>query len=122
MIPDTAPGVAVVAVGADTIPRALEGRSYRAEGRLVFDVRDPFMPDNGGRYLLEAGPGGATCSRTSDNADLELDVNVLGGLYLGGQSISPLARAGWVRGNPESLATAGALFAWDPQPWCTEVF
>jgi predicted acetyltransferase len=104
------------------IPRALEGRSYRAEGRVVFGVHDPFMPDNDGRYLLEAGPGGAKCSRTSDDADLELDVNVLGALYLGGQSISPMARAGWVRGKPESLATTDAMFAWDPQPWCTEVF
>ena len=104
------------------IPRAIEGRSYRAEGRVVLGVRDPFMPDNDGRYLLDAGPGGAKCSRTTDDADLELDVNALGALYLGGQSISTLARAGWVRGDPASLATAGALFAWDPQPWCPEVF
>ena len=104
------------------IPRALEGRSYRAEGRIVFDVRDRFLPLNDGRYLLEAGPGGSKCSRTSDDADLQLDVNVLGALYLGGQSVSPLSRAGWIRGDPKSLATAGALFAWDPQPWCPEVF
>ncbi len=104
------------------IPRALEGRSYRAEGRLVFGVHDPFMPDNDGRYVLEAGPGGATCSKTSDDADLELDVNVLGALYLGGQSISTLAKAGLVHGDSKSVATAGALFAWDPQPWCPEVF
>ncbi len=104
------------------IPRALEGRSYRAEGRIVLGVRDPFMPDNDGRYLLDAGPGGAKCSRTSDDADLEFDVNALGALYLGGQSISTLARAGWVRGDPASLARAGALFAWDPQPWCPEIF
>jgi len=104
------------------IPRALEGRSYRAEGRVVFGVRDPFMPGNDGRYLLEAGPGGATCSRTNDDADLELDVNVLGALYLGGQSISTLAKAGLVQGDARSVATAGALFAWDPQPWCPEIF
>ncbi len=104
------------------IPRALVGRSYRAEGRIVLGVRDPFLPDNDGRYLLEVGPGGAKCSRTNDDADLELDVNVLGALYLGGQSISPLARAGWVRGNPKSLTAADALFAWDPQPWCPEIF
>ena len=104
------------------IPRALQGRSYRAEGRLVLGVRDPFMPDNDGRYLLEAGPGGVTCARTSDDADLELDVSALGALYLGGRSISTLARAGWVRGDAVTLATAGALFAWDPQPWCPEIF
>ena len=104
------------------IPRALEGRSYGAEGRVVFAVRDPFMPDNDGRYLLEAGPDGAKCSMTNDAADLELDVNALGALYLGGQSISTLVRAGWVRGDPRLLATAGALFAWSPQPWCPEIF
>jgi predicted acetyltransferase len=104
------------------IPRALEGRSYGAEGRVVLGVRDPFMPDNDGRYLLEAGPDGAKCSMTNDAADLELDVNALGALYLGGQSISTLVRAGWVRGDPRLLATAGALFAWSPQPWCPEIF
>ncbi len=104
------------------IPKALEGRSYRAEGRIVLGVHDPYMPDNEGRYLLEAGPDGAKCSMTSDDADLELDVNALGALYLGGRSISTLARAGWVHGEPELLATAGVLFAWDPQPWCPEIF
>ncbi len=104
------------------IPRALEGRSYRAQGTIVLGVRDPFMPDNDGRYLLEANPGGAKCSKTTDAADLELDVDTVGALYLGGQSISTLADAGLVRGDAKSLATAGALFAWDPQPWCPEIF
>ena len=104
------------------IPRALEGRRYGAEGRVVLGVRDPFMPDNDGQYLLEAGPDGAKCSMTNDDADLELDVNALGALYLGGQSISTLVRAGWVRGDPSVVETAGALFAWAPQPWCPEIF
>ena len=80
------------------------------------------MPDNEGRYPLEAGPGGVTCARTREEAELELDVSALGALYLGGRSISTLARAGWVRGDAVTLATAGALFAWDPQPWCPEIF
>ena len=104
------------------IPRALEGRSYRIEGRIVLGVRDPFMPDNDGQYLLQAGPGGATCTKTSDDADIELDVDALGALYLGGQSVLTMARAGWVRGDPATLAAADLLFAWDRQPWCPEIF
>ena len=45
---------------------ALEARGYQAEGRLVLDVVAPDGSDVGtdpavGRWVLEAGPDGASC-------------------------------------------------------------
>ncbi len=43
------------------LPEALSARRYAAEGSLVLEVADPFCPWNEGRWLLEAGPDGASC-------------------------------------------------------------
>ncbi len=104
------------------VPEALSRRCYGAEGRVVLEVRDPFMPHNEDRYLLDASPGGAACARSSREPDLLLGVDALSAVYLGGHRPSTLARAGLVHGTPEVLAIADRLFAWTPLPWCPEVF
>ncbi|MHC4100750.1 MAG: GNAT family N-acetyltransferase [Planctomycetota bacterium] len=104
------------------IPRALEGRRYSCREHLVLDVGDPFLPDNSGRYLLDASPDGARCTATDEDADLELPVDALGALYLGAHRVETLARAHMVKGHPEARAAAGRLFATEPPPWCPEVF
>ncbi len=104
------------------IPKALAGRSYREAGRLVLEVRDPFLPHNDGTYELEASPRSASCRRCDREPDLELDVDVLAAIYLGGHRITTLSRAGLVRGTDDALATASRLFPWDPAPWCPENF
>ncbi|MHC4220426.1 MAG: GNAT family N-acetyltransferase [Planctomycetota bacterium] len=104
------------------IPRALEGRGYADREKLVLEVRDPFLPDNSGRYLLDATPDGARCTRTDRDADLELPVDALGALYLGGHRFTTLARAHIVTGSPSALAAADRMFACEPRPWCPEMF
>ncbi len=104
------------------IPAALEARRYSAEGGLVLDVTDPFCPGNSGHYLLEAGPGGARCTRTKREADIALGVAELGAAYLGGTRLQGLREAGRVSGDPQVLRRADAMFGWHPLPWCPEVF
>ncbi|MDQ4007878.1 MAG: sterol carrier protein domain-containing protein, partial [Actinomycetota bacterium] len=54
---------------------------------------------------------------------LDIDIDDLGAVYLGGRSLSRLAAAGRVHGrDPEMLAKASLAFAWDPAPWCQEIF
>ena len=72
------------------VPAAFAARGYRREGRLVFDVQSlpagDGKPDaTPGRWVLDAGPDGATCrpARAGENADLRLGVTELGALYLG---------------------------------------
>ncbi len=105
------------------VPAALAARSYSAEGRVTFEVRDPFCPWNEGRHALEAGPLGSRCMPAGDEPDLTLTVNELGAAYLGGVSFRQLHRAGRVvEERPGALARADAMFRWDPAPWCSFIF
>ena len=74
----------------------LGARTYGAVGGLVLEVVDDGPAR--GRYRLDAGPDGATCSRTDADPDLVLAADALGMVALGGIRPSVLHRAGRVRG------------------------
>ena len=102
---------------------ALEARRYRVADRLVLDVVDGFLPENEGRYDLEAGPDGARCRRAGGHADLRLSVAELGSAYLGGVSLASLAAAGWVEEcTSGAVARADLMFGSDDPPWCSTDF
>jgi predicted acetyltransferase len=103
------------------VPAALQARSYSAPIDVVFDVRDPFG-DCDGRYRLVASTEGAECTRTDAEPDFSLDAEDLGGIYMGRSRLRSLARVGRVAGDQRVLSAADASFAWDPEPWCPEVF
>jgi predicted acetyltransferase len=106
--------VRLVDVGA-----ALSGRSYADDAPLVLDVRDAFCPWNEGRWRLEGGEA----ARTSDAADLALDVSDLGSVYLGGFTFRDLQRAGRVEELTEgAVYGADATFRTGVLPWCPEIF
>ncbi|MFD6417590.1 GNAT family N-acetyltransferase [Streptomyces sp. NPDC060194] len=110
------------------VVRALEARTYAAEGTLVLDVAD----DAGfahGRFRLTVGADGrGACEPTSDDADLRLDVAELGALYLGGGSVTRLVALGRVQESGADgtgrgpAALADALLRTARQPWCPDVF
>ena len=101
------------------LPAALGARSYEGDDPIVFDVSDPFLPDNAGRWRLAGGKA----ERTDDEADLRLDVNALGSAYLGAITFSDLLRAGRIEELSEGAAArADALFRADRAPWCPEIF
>jgi predicted acetyltransferase len=107
--------VRLVDVGA-----ALSARAYGAEGPIVLEVEDPFLPENAGRWRLAGG----AAERTEDEADLALDVGELGAAYLGGFTFGELVRAGTVRELRDGgAARADAVFLTNaPKPWCPEIF
>lgn len=105
------------------LDRALASRTFAAPVDVVLDVTDELCPWNAGRWRLSGDGSGATCTRTSDPADLSLPVNELGAAYLGGPRLSVLAAAGLVTEHrPGALAAASRAFAGEVQPWCPEVF
>ena len=104
------------------VPAALAGRRYAVEERLTLQVSDAMRPENAGTYVLEGGPDGAECSRGTEPAEIELDVADLGSVLMGGSRVAILARAGRIRGEARDLARADRFFAWDPPPWCPEIF
>lgn len=104
------------------VPVALEARTYEADGDVTIEVNDAFRPATGGVYRLEVWNGKASCSRSGGSADLTLDSDVLGHLYLGGGSAFGMAAAGRIGGDPGAVATLHRMFSTDVAPWCPEVF
>ena len=97
---------------------ALEQRRYAQPDRLVLDVRDGLCPWNNDRFLLEGGPEGATCHRTSQAADLVIDVSALASAYLGAVSFTALSGSGLLdEHTPGALYRADRMFAGRLQPW-----
>ncbi|WP_320773045.1 GNAT family N-acetyltransferase [Streptomyces sp. CRN 30] len=110
--------VRLVDVGA-----ALEARTYRTPVDVVLDVEDAFCPWNTGRWRLAGDEKGATCTPTSDPADLALSARELGAAYLGGVSLGALGAAGRVRElRPGALAEASLAFGSDVAPWLPHGF
>ncbi|MBW8172470.1 GNAT family N-acetyltransferase [Ornithinimicrobium sp. Arc0846-15] len=70
------------------LPKALAQRGYAAPVDVVLGIADEYCPWNSGRWRLTINEAGqAHCSRTQDNADLELPVQALAAAYLGGRSL-----------------------------------
>lgn len=84
------------------VPALLEARKYFADGELVLKVNDR-LGLAGGRFALQvaAGRGQVETLSVDGGADLELDVAVLGSLYLGGVSAKTLHLAGRIAEGAE---------------------
>jgi predicted acetyltransferase len=101
------------------VAAALSKRGYAEDAPLVFEVEDAFCPWNRGRYRLAGG----RAERTSERADLALDVSTLGSAYLAGFGFTQLAAAGRVvELTPGALRRADAVFRGDRAPWSPEIF
>jgi predicted acetyltransferase len=97
------------------VEAALGARTYRAAGPVVLAVADRTLTANTGHY--EVGPDGVR--RTGEPADLALDVDTLGMLYLGQWSVTALAHAGRIEVRDEAaVARADELFTTVTAPWC----
>ena len=95
------------------IPTALEARGYQSEMSTVLDVSDGFRSD-GGRFALEIREGRARCRPTDADADVQMDLDVLGSLYLGAHNASLFASANRLHTNDSALlARLDAAFVSD---------
>ncbi|MFD9163386.1 GNAT family N-acetyltransferase [Streptomyces sp. NPDC059558] len=110
--------VRLVDVGA-----ALEARTYRTRIEIVLEVTDPFCPWNEGRWQLTGDAGGASCTRTRAAADVALHAGALASAYLGGVSLTALARAGRARElRRGTLARASLALGGEVAPWLPHSF
>jgi predicted acetyltransferase len=102
------------------LPAALEARRYAAPVDAVFEVTDPILEANAGRWRLIAGPDKASCVRTDDAPDFACSITELGAAYLGGTTLAALATAGRVRQFTDNLPSTA--FGWYRLPGAIEVF
>ncbi|GHA53176.1 GNAT family N-acetyltransferase [Streptomyces purpurascens] len=104
------------------VVRALEARTYEGEGTLVLEVAG-VDGLTGGRYRLEASADGASCTPTTESAELALEIGELGSLWLGDESAVRLAALGRVREERAGAARkADALLRTSRRPWCPDMF
>ena len=105
------------------LPSAMTARTYSAECDVVVGVSDARYPENAGRWRITTGRSGATCVRTTDPADLALDIRVLGAAYLGDASLRDFARAGWIEElRPGALSALDTSMHSDAPPYCPFIF
>ncbi len=103
--------------------RALQARTYPAEGRLVLQLEDRFCPWAGGHVALEASPEGAHVAATDAAPDLVLRPAALGTLLLGTERASVLAAAGLIEERTDgALARADEVFRSPVAPHCLNHF
>ena len=101
---------------------ALQRRSYEGSGSITVAVEDSFAEWNAGTYRITVDDGAAEVDRVTGDADVEMDVNTLGALYLGGRDAMGLGRVGRITGSPEAIALLDGLFRTAVAPWVQEVF
>ncbi|NLT29282.1 MAG: GNAT family N-acetyltransferase [Propionibacterium sp.] len=101
-------------------PTAFAARPYVRDGRCSFRVADP-MGFTDGTWTLEVTDGQATMTPTTD-AEVEVDVRVLGSILLGGVHLGALAAAGLVRGPDDGVNRLNALLQARRDPRCLTPF
>ena len=90
------------------VPRALAARHYGGDGAVTIAVNDALLPDNSVRFMVTGG--GA--EPTSRQAQLDVDVEGLAAVLLGGTTWRDLAVTGLARAADSSaIASADRLFA-----------
>lgn len=103
------------------VPALLSARGYERDGSIVLGIHDRFGP-TAGNYRLDVTGGAGKCETTGLEPGVEMAVEELGRLLLGGTGAVTLRRAGLIDGEPAAVATLHDLFATRDQPHCPEVF
>ncbi len=104
-------------------PRAaLEARGWPAGMgmELHFEVEDPVLPQNTGRFVLEIA-GGAGRVRHGGDGRIRCHVRGLAALYAGWHTPETVRTMGLLDGDPAEMAKAQAAFA-GPTPWMSDMF
>ena len=105
------------------IPKALEARTYNADGRLKIGVVSDVQPEVGGTYVVEIDDSRGSVKKTTEKPDVVMSTADLSALYLGGTGPGPLVEAGRVEEIATgSIAKLRGMFSSDSAPWCTHYF
>jgi predicted acetyltransferase len=107
------------------LPMAMASRRYRVDDRLGIEVSDPQCPWNTGRWWVEGGPDGGSCTPAGGGQamDLATGPSALGSVLLGGVTCSALVRAGLMEEHrPGAAARADTFVGTNEAPYCSTDF
>jgi predicted acetyltransferase len=103
--------------------KALEARTYNADGRLKIGLVSESQPEVAGTYVLDIDDSQASVKKTTEKPDVVMTPADLAAIYLGGVSPGPLVEAGRIDAiTTGSLAKLHGMFATDSAPWCAHYF
>ncbi|MBS2939644.1 GNAT family N-acetyltransferase [Nocardioides sp. J2M5] len=103
------------------VPRALAARPWAADGTVVLEVADA-QGWAAGRFEVATRDGVATVTRTEAAADVALDAETLGALYLGGVDVRTLHHAERLDGADDAVARWAAMADLADPPYCLTGF
>lgn len=98
------------------LPRSFAARPWRADGEVVLDVADT-QGHVAGHWLVRTSDGVAQAEPTDREADLTLDAETLGSLYLAGVGIETLHRAGRITGSADAARRFAAMADLPDEPF-----
>jgi predicted acetyltransferase len=98
------------------VPRALEARGYRDSADFTMRVTDPRLAQNDGVWRVRIDDGNPSVTRSDAQPDLAISVQDLSAAYLGGVTLSELARSGLVAGDAAAIAAASEALRGDVAP------
>ena len=105
------------------VRKALEARTYNADGRLKIGLVSESQPEVAGTYVLDIDDSRASVKKTADRPDVVMTPADLAALYLGGATPGPLVEAGRIDIlSAGGLAKLHGMFATDLAPWCAHYF
>lgn len=105
------------------VPKALEARTYNADGRLKIGLVSESQPEIAGTYVLDIDDSQASVKKTTNRPDVVMTPADLAALYLGGATPGPLVEAGRIDIlSAGSLAKLHGMFATASAPWCAHHF
>ncbi|MFW6597910.1 GNAT family N-acetyltransferase [Propionibacteriaceae bacterium Y2011] len=88
--------------------RCLAARPWLADGEIVLGITDP-MGFTDGSYAIRAADGRAEVTRTTDPAEVTVDIETASSLWLGGTTTSRMVEAGRIGGSPEAITRFAAM-------------
>ena len=103
------------------VERALEMRLFDQDGSVTLEIRDK-QDFCSGTYRIDVKDGQAAVERTSEPADVAIEVAALSTLLSGLQGAVELGVAGVAFGSRKDLARTSRLFAKDNPPVAASIF
>lgn len=103
------------------VARALEMRQFDSDGSLTLEIRDKQDFCNG-TYLITVEGGRAQVQRSSEAADVAIEVAAFSTLLSGLQGAVELGVAGVAFGSKQNLERTSRLFAKDNPPVAASIF
>jgi predicted acetyltransferase len=105
------------------IPKALEARTYNADGQLKMGLISESQPALAGTYVLDIDDSQASVKKTNDKPDVIMTPADLSAIYMGGATPGALVEAGRIDTvTTGSLAKLHGMFSTDSAPWCAHYF